>query len=134
MNEPELKLVATGFTVKKNPLEQFVMDLAMREGQLIQHFFSQVVGQHFPPHFIELYAIDMKQIPGLNMTLRCEPYTRESQVIGEVKNLSITWKGRVLGSCRLIHRDYPQMLVVSLVDARIEPCPPFTSPKTASAS
>ena len=69
MNEPELKVLATGFTLRKNPIDHFVTDLAMREGQLMQHFCSQVVGRHFPPHFIELYAIDMKQIPGLNMTV-----------------------------------------------------------------
>ena len=125
MNEPNnpLKGIATGFTLRKDPPENLALDLAMREGQLMQLFFSRVLEQHMPQYLLDLYTIDMKRIPGLNIQLRCEPLVHESQAIGEVKNLSINWKGSILGSCRIIHRHYPQMLVVSLVDAKIEPCP-----------
>lgn len=123
MNDPELKLVATGFTLRKNPAEVFLVDLAMREGHLLQVFFSQVVGSHFPRFFLELYMIDQKPIPGLNMKVLCEPLANESETVGQVKNIAIDYRGKILGSCRVIHRDYPELLVVSLVDVKIETCP-----------
>lgn len=128
MNDQDLKPPSSGFTVRKNPLETFLLDLAMREGQMIQVFFSRVVGSHFPRHFLELYMIDQKQIPGLNMKLRCEPLAISGEVVGTTKNLTIDFKGKTLGSCKVVHRDYPELLVVSLIDVKIETCPTPSTP------
>lgn len=108
---------ATGFSMNKD-MENFTLKVNLAEAKMHQEFFSYVVHEHFPQDVLNVFLIDQKPIPGLNVKIRPAQVSQDD-LTREDKIIQIIFKDKILGVARIIHKHYPKVLVVSLTDAKI---------------
>ena len=104
-----------------------MLEATMNEGRLINSFCSAALRTHVPEHVLQLYAADHKQLPGLYLSVHRLNDKGDVHLLIELNKQTIAYAD-------VIHTLSDKALVVTLTNAIIKPCPPTTSPKTASAS